>query len=144
MLFWYSKVQRSSEKFKKIGKSSHGGIITIIRTSNLTKIELFHPCKDFPIFWNFSELLWTLLYQNNITPFRYLVALNFIKNHDICPSYTQSLSVNFWDRQRAPFPKNPKHRNIYKLMQCCALDFFRRNRSVTVPHFVSLGFTDKG
>ena len=45
------------------------------------------PCEDFPIFWNFSEYLWTILYQDNIAPFRYLVALNFIKNHDICPTY---------------------------------------------------------
>ena len=31
--------------------------------------------------------------------------------------------------------KNPKHGNIYKMMQRYALDFFRETRSVTVPRF---------
>ena len=32
--------------------------------------------------------------------------------------------------------KNPKHRNIYKTLQCCALDFFfRKRRSVMIPRF---------
>ena len=50
-----------------------------------------------------------------------------ILNKNIC---------HFWDRHRALFPeKNPIHRNVYKLMQCCALDFPRKKRSLTVPLF---------
>ena len=31
--------------------------------------------------------------------------------------------------------KNLKHGNVYKLMQCCALDFFPKTRSLTGPCF---------
>ena len=48
--------------------------------------------------------------------------------------------------ERVFWKKNPKHRNIYKSSQCCALDFFsRKTRSVMVPRFGFFpGFTDKG
>ena len=40
------------------------------------------------------------------------------------------------------FWKNLKHWNIYKLIQYCVVDFFRKTRSAMVPRF---GFsTDKG
>ena len=40
--------------------------------------------------------------------------------------------------------KNPKHRNINKLMECCALDFFpQKTLGDGVLDFFS-GFTDKG
>ena len=43
---------------------------------------------------------------------------------------------HFWDRDRACFPeKNPEHRNIYKLIQCCALDFFPQNTLGDNPAF---------
>ena len=40
------------------------------------------------------------------------------------PCWTKIYAI-FWDHHRAWFPeKNPQHRNIYKLIQCCAVDFF--------------------
>ena len=43
---------------------------------------------------------------------------------------------HFLDRDWASFlKKNPKHRNIYKTIQCCALDFFPQNTLGEGPAF---------
>ena len=58
------------------------------------------------------------------------------------PCWTKIYAI-FWDRGRACFlEKNPKHRNIYKSSQCCALDFFSAKHSRSRSRVLDFFFQD--
>ena len=41
-----------------------------------------------------------------------------------------------------PGETNPKHRSKYKLMQCCALDFFRETRNICIYKRIKIFITE--
>ena len=90
-------IEYSPEILRKISKNWE--VLARQNNNDILKILIwiksiyFIRARTSQFFWNFSEYLWTILYQYNIAPFRHLVVLNLIKNHDIYPSYYSLLKI---------------------------------------------------